>query len=66
MGKFCIKCQKVKEYKEFSYRKDTKKYRNECKNCLSDRNKTHYLNNRKRLLEKSDIYYKENRKKRLK
>jgi len=33
--KICTKCKQDKELKHFTYRYDRKKYRNECKDCLS-------------------------------
>jgi len=32
--KQCTKCKRVKSINEFYFRKDNKKYRNECKECL--------------------------------
>tara|TARA_B110000902_G_C14200061_1_gene547391 strand:- start:51 stop:593 length:543 start_codon:yes stop_codon:yes gene_type:complete len=44
MTKLCTKCNQEKEYKYFSFRNDTKKYRSQCRQCakgykglLSDR-----------------------------
>lgn len=37
MYKTCIKCNISKEISDFSFRKDTKKFRNECKKCCQNR-----------------------------
>ena len=32
--KICFKCDIVKELSELSFRKNTQKYRNRCRNCI--------------------------------
>ena len=32
--KKCLKCDNEKELSEFSYRNDTHKYRNQCRDCI--------------------------------
>ena len=33
-SKRCSKCDKVKDLSEFCFRKDTQKYRNQCRDCI--------------------------------
>lgn len=44
--KECIKCHILKPLKEFNFRKDTQKYRNVCKKCMSRQHKKWYLKNK--------------------
>ena len=43
--KICITCNVEKPYNEFYFRKDSGKYRNECKSCVKKRSKIHKINN---------------------
>lgn len=45
MAKICTKCGKEKPLSEFYFRKDSGKYRNECKECFSEKTKD-FKNNR--------------------
>jgi hypothetical protein len=56
--KICIKCNFEKELSEFYFRKDSGKYRNDCKDCLNLRGK----NRRKENPDNLKIYLKEWRK----
>lgn len=40
--KICIKCNIEKNINEFSFRKDTNKYRNECKDCIRKQHKEYW------------------------
>ena len=48
--KICIKCNATKDISQFTFRKDTQKYRNECKECMKKRadkiSKKHYDKNK--------------------
>jgi len=44
--KKCNKCSEIKDLDCFSFRKDTKKYRNSCKECLLFTKKEKYHNNK--------------------
>lgn len=39
MKKKCIDCNLIKTAKEFYYRRDSKKFRAECKSCYSNKNR---------------------------
>lgn len=58
--KKCLVCFQVKDLSEFYYRKDSKKYRNWCKECEKKRTITFYDENKEDILEKQHKYYKEN------
>lgn len=45
MSKPCIKCKEVKSLENYQLRKDTGKYRNECKNCSQTRINTYRREN---------------------
>jgi len=51
--KICSKCKIEKDVCEFTYRNDRQKYRNQCKSCLNEMEKTRYSlnpdNKRKRV-----------------
>jgi len=49
--KICSKCGEVKDRSEFSFRKDTQKYRNACKKCIKARNTKYYQDNKEKLRE---------------
>lgn len=72
--KTCTKCHVQKPLEGFYYRKDSNKYRNECKECLTKGvkrrynsvekkkyNKRYYKKNRTKYLENVSLYQKENR-----
>lgn len=74
--KTCTKCHETKPLSEFNIRRDTGKYRNECKACrykarqdyyrenkqkLSDYNKNYREQNADHIKEKSKEYYEKNR-----
>ena len=59
--KRCSKCRIVKPIEEFRFRKDTKKYRNECKECRSKYKKEHWAKNKEKYKKLGKIYYKENK-----
>ena len=63
MNKECIKCKERKELIEFSFRKDTGKYRNNCKSCVSKRAAFVYQSNRENesYQIKRRKYYQENK-----
>jgi len=54
--KKCSKCNKIKPLNEFYWRKDNKKYRNECKECQILKTKIYKLNNPEKIRE----YHKKN------
>ena len=75
-AKICTKCNTQKEINKFTFRKDTQKYRNECKECEHQRKKQHKNDNidkykanyekykevnSDKLKEKSKKYYKNNK-----
>ena len=71
--KKCIKCNKVKPLSEYSFRKDTNKYRNTCKECNSKQKKEwreihqeqikqYRIENKEHIQEVQKEYYKENEK----
>lgn len=74
--KTCIKSNTTKDISQFTFRKDTQKYRNECKICEAERKKNHRLDNLEHykniqkeyliknkdlLSEKNKKYYEENK-----
>jgi hypothetical protein len=58
--KRCSKCGEVKPINEFYYRKDTNKYRNNCKECQDLANKKWHKNNPEYSKEQSNKWRKEN------
>ena len=44
--KECNKCDNEKEISEFNFRKDTQKYRNQCRNCSKLINKGYQTMNK--------------------
>ncbi|MDU2111296.1 MAG: hypothetical protein E7E92_02115, partial [Clostridiales bacterium] len=52
MKKICICCGLEKDITEFSFRKDTNKYRNQCKDCRKEREKQHKKENETKIKEK--------------
>ncbi len=63
--KVCTKCKIEKENCEFTFRKDTQKYVSRCKLCEKEYNIEYYKKNKKTILERSDLHYKENTEKKL-
>ncbi|MDP3987198.1 MAG: hypothetical protein Q8P81_03175 [Nanoarchaeota archaeon] len=73
--KICSKCKEEREESEFYFRKDSNKYRNECKKCFNEKSKKrdkeklkiykhqYYEENRKDLKEKNKEYRRENKEK---
>lgn len=59
--KICRKCNEEKSLEHFTFRKDSKKYRNECKECVSLKNKEYRNNNRELLNNISKERYKLNK-----
>lgn len=59
--KTCTKCGVQKPLEGFLYRKDTKKYRNDCRKCNSKGCRERYKKNREERLIKKKIYREENR-----
>lgn len=51
--KKCSKCKIDKEMKEFSFRKDTQKYRDQCKKCVAE-NKLQWQRNNKNIVANSN------------
>ena len=77
--KQCSRCKKIKNVSEFSFRKDTGKYRSECKECrrkeyrenknvreqVLNRAKEYYQNKKEEVLIKRKEFYRENVKKKM-
>ena len=61
--KICIKCNATKDISQFTFRKDTQKYRNECKFCEAERKKNHRLDKLDHYNELKKQYYIENKEK---
>jgi hypothetical protein len=55
--KICVKCNKEKYLSEFYWRKDTKTYRNECKECFNSQCKLYTLNNKEKIRQRKKYYY---------
>ena len=49
--KTCSKCNTTKDISQFTFRKDTQKYRNECKECKSLQDKEIYNKKREKILQ---------------
>lgn len=60
MTKQCIKCGCVKPLNEFFFRKDSQKYRNECKKCWLSQSKQFYQKNKEKIKIKTKEYRKQN------
>ena len=58
--KVCTKCKIEKESCDFTFRKDTQKYVSRCKLCEKEYNIQYYKKNKKTILERSNLHYKEN------
>lgn len=59
----CTTCNTNKDKSNFYYRKDSKKYRKECKQCISLKRKEYYNNNAAHIKDKDTHYRKKNRNK---
>ena len=59
----CSKCNVEKSIKEFSFRKDTKKYHRQCKVCFTTKNVDYYKENKEKIDAKNVAYRKENKEK---
>lgn len=59
--KICSKCNCEKELTEFELRKDTNKYRNQCKKCLLEKRKKYRENNKEKIALRKKIYYEKNK-----
>ena len=57
----CLKCDIEKELSEFSFRKDTQKYRNQCRDCIKLINKEYQTINKDKIKIQSRDYYLINR-----
>lgn len=62
--KKCNKCGIEKELDAFSFRKDTNRYKNTCKECINKAHREYRKNNLKEMREKDKKYYYENIEKR--
>lgn len=60
LSKVCTICNTEKSIKEFYFRKDNKKYRNECKQCKLALDKVYAEKNKKKIKEYQSKYYREN------
>lgn len=59
--KKCVHCKKKKSLSEFYLRKDTEKYRNHCKDCMSESHKKYYDENLEQFYKRNEEYYKSNK-----
>lgn len=57
----CSKCKKEKPLEDFSFRKDTFKYRSVCKMCIADQREQYYKKNSVTVLKQKKEYYRENK-----
>jgi hypothetical protein len=58
--KVCSKCKVKKSLENFTYRKNTEQYESRCNKCVKEYFKEYYINNKKNILNKSNLYYKDN------
>jgi septum formation topological specificity factor MinE len=58
----CKTCNSEKELSEFYFRKDSQKYRSECKVCFEDKKSNRYLKNRNKIRKYQKKYYEKNKK----
>src|SRR6266853_6760023 len=56
MSKYCYKCYEIKPLTEFNFRRDTYKYRNECKQCYKLRGQKYYQQNKEHYKELANSY----------
>ena len=59
--KICIKCGIEKTIENFEFRNDTKKYRNQCKECCKKRAKEYHLEHKEKRNEYNRNYYQDNK-----
>lgn len=59
-AKTCIKCGKTKPLTEFNFRRDSGKYRNECKACQYKARQDYYRENRQKLSDYNKKYREQN------
>jgi len=59
--KFCKKCSLKKEAEHFSFRKDSLKYHNTCKQCIAEYLFAYRLKNKENKKAKAKIYYQNNK-----
>ena len=56
--KKCSKCNEIKTHNDFGKRGDSKDgLRNDCKECVNSRNKSHYYSNKRRISTKRKELY---------
>ena len=60
-AKYCSKYGELKPLTEYYFRKDTGRYRTECKDCRIGRDKEYYQENRDYILEQKKQYHVDNR-----
>ena len=58
--KICTKCGKTKPLTEFNFRRDTGKYRNECKACRYQAKRDYYRKNKQKLSDYNRKYREQN------
>jgi hypothetical protein len=58
--KLCKSCNIEKTLENFIYRKDTERYESKCIDCTKEYLKKYYINNKKNILNNSNLYYKNN------
>jgi hypothetical protein len=61
----CRVCKELKDESDFLFRKDTGKYRSDCKICFYAQKKKHYLANKEKILDWHKKYYAKNQAKRI-
>ncbi len=61
LTKICTKCKTEKPLTDFELRKDTNKYRNQCKKCLLEKRKKYRENNKEKIALRKKIYYEKNK-----
>jgi len=59
--KICSQCKLEKSINEFHFRKDTQKYRNQCKHCISIKNKQYRDENKDKISHNKKEYARKNR-----
>lgn len=58
--KLCNGCNIEKTLENFIYRKDIERYESKCVDCTKKYLKEYYINNKKNILNNSNLYYKNN------
>lgn len=59
--KICSKCKVESDISNFRFRKDRNRYRIECNNCLSKKDKDYYHSNKNKIIERNSNYYENNK-----